>query len=412
MMNRRTFMGSAAAGATFLAANPAKMFAASDRIRYGLIGAGDRGQQDLHDALRCENTECVAVADVYSRRRDEAKAIVPKAELYDDPRRLLDRKDIDAVIIATPLFHHAEHMQMALAAGKDVYCEKTMTWDIAEAKACVKAANASKQIVQIGVQHESEGNHADAVEWVKQGLPGKVTMVEAWMSRNTPIGRPQWRRPIPADCDPQHVNWSLFLDNRPKAPFNAEHFINWRLYWEYSGGNITENMVHQIAWITSVLNLQEPVAATMSGGVFSEKDGRQVPDTIAVTLEYPNDLVVLWQSSFSNSHYGLGEHFLGQKGTIEHVAGSTDMVTGKSRSCVTFYPEHVNSPDAKVLVGESKGYSHMQNFMDCIRSRNKKTNAPVEIGYLSAVAGHMANLAFRNKRRVTWEEAQNIKQAF
>jgi predicted dehydrogenase len=411
-MNRRNFMGGVAAGAATLAIAPKKLFAASDRIRYGIIGVGDRGQQDLRDALACPGTECVGVADIYSRNRERAKGLVPNATLYDDPRRLLERKDIDAVIVATPLFLHAKHMQMVIAAGKDVYCEKTMTWNIAEAKACLEAANASHQVVQIGVQHQSEGNHMDAVNWIQQGLPGKITMVEAWMSRNSRIGSPQWRRPIPADCDPEHINYALFLDDRPKEAFNAEHFINWRLYWEFSGGNVTENMVHQIAWIMSAMNLKEPVAASMMGGVFSEKDGREVPDTFNVTLEFANDLIVVWQSSFSNSRYGLGEHFLGSKGTIEHVAGSTDMVTGKSQSGVSFYPESINNPDGQALVGESKGVHHMQNWMDCIRSRSKKTNAPVEIGYLSAVAGHMANLSYRCKKRITFQEAMNTKQAY
>jgi len=151
----------------------------------------------------------------------------------------------------------------------------------------------------------------------------------------------------------------------------------------------------------------------MSGGVFSEKDGRQVPDTIAVTLEYPeNDLTVLWQSTFSNSHYGLGEHLLGSDGTIEHVSGSTDMVTGKSESGLRFYPEKVNRPGGEALIGQSKGVSNMQNWVDCIRARNKQTNAPVETGYLSAVAAHMANLSYREKRRITWGEAQAAKQEY
>lgn len=412
-MNRREFLGGVAAGAATLGmASPLRAMVPSDRIRYGIIGVGDRGQQDLRDALGCPNTECVAVADAYSRRRDQARALVPNATFYDDPRKLLDRKDIDAVIIATPMFLHAKHMLMTLDAEKDVYCEKTMTWNIAEATECLKRANASKQVVQIGTQHQSEGNHVDAVNWIQQGLPGKIMMVEAWMSRNSKIGKPQWRRSIPEDCNPEHVRYDLFLDDRPKEAFNAEHFINWRLYWEFSGGNVTENMVHQIAWIISALDLKEPVAASMMGGVYSEKDGRQVPDTFNVTLEYPNDLLVVWQSNFNNSHYGLGEHFLGQKGTIEHVAGATDMVTGKSQSGVKFIPEPMNNPDGKALVGESKGVHHMQNWMDCIRTRSKQTNAPVELGYLSAVAGHMANLSYRMKKRMTWEEAVAIKQPY
>jgi len=412
-MNRRNFLTTAAATTAAVTLAPSRVLGANNRVRIGIIGAGSRGQDDIHTVLKLPNVEFVAIADVYSRHRDEAKAIAPTAEVYDDPRRLLDRHDIDGVIVATPLHLHSKYFHEVINSGKDLYCEKTMTWDIQEAIACRKAAETTRQIIQIGLQHESEGNHTDAKHWVEQGLPGKITQVEAWMSRNTPHGKGQWVRPVPADCDPQHVNWDLFLNDRPEEKFDGNRFINWRLFWEFSGGNVTENMVHQIAWITTVLNLKEPAAATMSGGVFSEQDGRQVPDTIAVTLEYPeNNLTVLWQSTFSNSHYGLGEHFLGSDGTIEHLSGSTDMVTGRSTSGLKFYPEKANSPGGAILTGESKGVDHMQNWVDCIRSRNKQTNAPVETGYLSAVAGHMANLAYREKRRITWEEAKEAKQPY
>jgi predicted dehydrogenase len=164
-------------------------------------------------------------------------------------------------------------------------------------------------------------------------------------------------------------------------------------------------MVHQIAWIMTALDLPLPLAAYMSGGVYSEKDGREVPDTITVTLDFPNDLVVTWRSTFSNSHYGLGEHFLGSDGTLEHVADVTDMVTGRSASSIHYYPEKVNRPGGTVLTGEATNQNHMANFIDCVRSR-KKPNAPVEIGYRSAVAAHMANIAYRQKQRVTLEMAK------
>src|SRR5215472_2090702 len=366
-MNRREFLG-VTAGALALAAIPSRVLGANDRVRIGLIGAGDRGMQVLKDALAQPGVECVAVADVYSLRRDQAKILATSAETYDDPQRLLARKDIDAVIIATPLHLHANYFLDSLAAGKDVYCEKTMTWDIPEAVECLHAAQNSKQVVQIGLQHESSGELADARQWYQDGLLGKVTMVESWMSRNTPHGHGQWLRAIPADCDPQHVNWDLFLVNRPKTAFDANQFINWRLFWEFSGGNVTENMVHQIAWIMSALDLPIPSAAHMSGGIFSEKDGREVPDTIAVTLDFP-DLVVTWQSTFSNSRYGLGEHILGSDGTIEHVAGASDMVTGKSEEVTRYFPEKTNRPSGAALTGETQSQDHMQNWIDCVRSR-------------------------------------------
>jgi predicted dehydrogenase len=237
-------------------------------------------------------------------------------------------------------------------------------------------------------------------------------MVESWMSRNTPHGHPQWVRAIPADCNPQNVNWDLFLVNRPKAAFDANEFINWRLFWEFSGGNVTENMVHQIAWIMSALNLDVPNSADMMGGVYSEKDGRQVPDTIAVSFEFPNDLTVLWQSTFSNNRYGLGERILGSDGTIEHVSGATDMVTGKYTGGISYYPEKTNRPDGATITGKTAGQNHMANWLECIRTRNQKTNAPVEIGYKSAVAAHMANLAYRQKRRITQREAFAAKPEY
>jgi predicted dehydrogenase len=406
-MNRRNFIGNVGKGALAIAAMPSmRALGANDRIRIGLIGAGDRGMQDLADALKQPNIECVAVADTYSRRRDLAKTKVPGIDTYDDPMRLLERKDIDAVINATPMHLHAKYFIAALAAGKDLYSEKTMTWNIPQAVACRKAAQASKQVLQIGVQFESSGGLADARDWVNKGYLGKVTMVESWISRNTPHGHGQWVRPIPADCDLEHVNWKLFLDGRPEPKFDANKYINWRLFWEFSGGNVTENMVHQIAWIMSALDLSVPAAASMSGGVFSEKDGRQVPDTISVTLEFPEkDVVVTWQSSFSNSRYGLGEHILGSDGTIEHVAGATEMVTGKSEERIEYYPEKVNRPDGAAAKGETPSQNHMANWIDCIRTR-ATPNAPVEIGYRSAIAAHMSNMAYRQKRRITWEEAK------
>ena len=225
------------------------------------------------------------------------------------------------------------------------------------------------------------------------------------MSRNTPHSKKQWVQPIPSDCNAQNVNWKAFLNGRSDRAFDPNKFINWRLFWEFSGGNVTENMVHQIAWIISALKLDLPTAAYMSGGVFSEPDGREVPDTIAVTLDYPQNVVITWQSTFSNSHFGLGERFLGSDGTIEHIAGETDMVTGRSASSIRYYPERINRPVGAAITGDAPDENHMLNFIDCIRTR-KQPNAPVEIGYRSAVAAHMANIAYRGKQRVTLEMAK------
>ena len=221
------------------------------------------------------------------------------------------------------------------------------------------------------------------------------------MSRNTPHGKGQWVRPVPSDCTAQNVNWSAFLNGRPDRPFDPFKLINWRLFWEFAGGNCAENMVHQIAWIMGALDLPLPSAAYMSGGVFSEKDGREVPDTIAVTLDFPKDIVVTWQSTFSNKHYELGDRILGSDGTFEHHFDEA----------LQYWPEKTNRPDGESTRGKTHDQNHMANWIDCIRSRGVP-NAPPEIGYRSAIAVHMANLSYKNKRRITLEDAKAITPEF
>jgi predicted dehydrogenase len=408
---RRDFIKRAVSTAAFLAYPGARVLGANDRVRVAIVGVGSRGQELLRQALATPGLQVVAAADVYMRRFDEAKKLAPGLETFGDHRQVLDRKDIDGILVATPLHIHARHFLDTLAAGKHLYSEKTLTWSIPEAEQCLEASKKSDRVIQIGLQHESEGPFVDAKKWIVGGMVGKVTHVESWMSRNTPHGTAQWVRPISSDCTQQNVNWKAFLNGRPDIPFDPFKFLNWRLFWTFSGGNITENMIHQIAWIMSVLDLPLPSAAYMSGGVFSEKDGRQVPDTIAVTLDFPNEVVVTWQSTFSNSRYGLGQRILGSDGTIEYVAGANDMVSGKSEDSVHYYPEEVNRSHGVSVAGDSPSQNHIANWVDCMRSR-KTPNAPVELGYRSAVAAHMCNLSYRHKRRLTLEEARAIVPEF
>jgi predicted dehydrogenase len=410
---RRDFLKkTTAASAAFLTPKFASgVIGANDRVRIGIIGAGSRGQDLLKQVVALPQVQVVAAADVYTRRFDEAKRIAPGIQTFGDHRQLLDSKDIDGVIVASPLHIHARHFVDVIASGKDLYAEKTMTWSIPEAEQCLQAARDSNRVVQVGLQHQSGGAFADTKKWLADGIVGKVTLVDSWMSRNTPHGEGQWVRKPAADCTAQNVNWKAFLNGRPDTGFDAFRFMNWRLYWEFSGGNVTENMIHQIAWIMSALDLPLPTSAYMSGGVFSEKDGREVPDTIAVTLDFPNETVVTWQSTFSNRHYGLGQKLLGSDGTIEYIAGATDMVSGESEESIRYFPEQVNRPNGVALTGQSPTQNHMANWIDCIRSRNTP-NAPVELGYRSAVACHIANLAYRQKRRVTIEEAKAFRPEF
>src|ERR1700720_2057306 len=205
---RREFLKHAAVGGALAMMSPAaRALGANERVRVGMVGAGARGQELLHQVLALPNAQVVAIADAYSRRRDETAALVPHVETLDDHRRLLERHDIDAVIVATPLHLHAQHFVDTLAAGKDLYAEKTMTWSIAEADKCLAAAGNSDRVVQIGLQHKRGGALADTRQWLSEGLAGKITLVESWMSRNSRHGHGQWLRDVPADCTPQNVNW-------------------------------------------------------------------------------------------------------------------------------------------------------------------------------------------------------------
>jgi len=267
MSNRREFMAKIVSGAATVAvsgfSNSSKVLGANDRVRIGLIGAGGRGKEILKAAVGCPNTEAVAVADLYTRRLEEAKQIVPEAKTYSDFRRLLDDKSIDAVLIATPHHQHALNFVPAIQAGKDVYQEKTMAFNPDHARRMRRAFEGSGRVVQVGVQSTS----GPAVEHVSEHLNlesmGTITALHTLMFRNSPCGG--WMREIPPDCDLQHVDWNAFQGEVAPHPFDPKRFINWRFFWDTSGGNVFENMVHQVGFWFKLLNLQIPSKVTMVG---------------------------------------------------------------------------------------------------------------------------------------------------
>lgn len=397
-MERREFLKSAGAAAAVTAASYARVPGANERIRLGIIGSGSRGQEVMRELLKAPNTEFVAAADAFSLRQQQALKIAPNAKTYFDYRQLLDRKDLDAVVVATPLHLHAEHFLATIAAGKDIYCEKTMTYSVEQAKKVRDAARKSNRVVGVGLQHVSGGAFYDVKEFLTPGNMGKITKVRSWLNRNTRHGEPQWYRKPPAELTPENVRWELFQGlngngGRKKTPFDAHRFYNWRFFWDYSGGNVTENMVHQISFWQKAMGLGVPLAATMTGGVYLWKDGREVPDTIDVTLEYP-DMTLVWNAGFGNANNPYGDEALGTDGTIV-----------KDRRGTKYYPEKINRPDAAEQTGNSPGVNHFGNWVECLRTRNEP-NASLELGYLSAAACHMANKAYREKRRVVWDPAK------
>ncbi|MCU1275108.1 MAG: oxidoreductase domain protein, partial [Bryobacterales bacterium] len=275
MHSRRKFIGHVATGiaGTFAAGN---VLGSNDRLRLGLIGAGDRGMQLVREAISCPNTELVAFADVFTRRLEEAKKTAPSAQTFLDYRYLLEDKSIDAVFIATPQHLHAEHFVASLDSGKHVYQEKTMAFSVDHAKR-MRAAfqKAGRRTVQIGHQSCSSGQVVDAAAFLSTGNLGKITAIHSHMYRNTPHGKPQWARPVYPDMTSENIIWKSFLGPAAQHDFDANRYANWRFFWDYSGGNVYENMCHQLAFWYKVMNLQIPSSVNMVGGVYLWKDGRE-----------------------------------------------------------------------------------------------------------------------------------------
>jgi predicted dehydrogenase len=400
MYSRRSFIEGIAAGAAATALSSSRVLGANERIRLGIIGPGARGKEIMKMALSCPNTEIVGAADVFTRRLEETKKLAPGAKTYLDYRYLLEDKSIDAVLIATPQHLHCEHFVASLDAGKHVYQEKTLAFTVEHAKR-MRAAyqRAGKRTVQVGHQGCSMGQNTDAFEFMATGYVGKITSIHAHMYRNTPHDKPQWTRPILADMTPENIIWKSFLGEAPPHDFDPNRYINWRFFWDYSGGNFYENMCHQLAFWYKVLNLKIPTATTTVGGIYLWKDGREVPDTMSVNMQHPEELLFTWDSGFGNSALGITEHVLGADGTI--INGS------EMDESIRYQPQKVNRPNGAEIVGRrtTPETAHMQNFLDCVRS-GREPNCPFDLGYRVAIATRMAVDSYRQGRTLRWDASK------
>lgn len=396
MDSRRNFLGTVASASMVTLAAPGRVLGANDRIRLGIIGIGDRGTQIAREAIACPNTDFVAFSDIYTRRLEDAKKLAPNAKTYLDHRYLLDDKSIDAVLIATPQHLHCEHFTAVMEAGKHCYQEKTMAFSVDHAKR-MRAAyrNAKDRVVQIGHQSCSSGQVTDATDFLRDGKVGKITAIHMHMYRNTPHGKPQWSRPTYPDMTPENVLWNKFLGEAPKREFDANRYQNWRFFWDYSGGNVYENMCHQFSFWYKVLNLQIPKQVTMTGGLYLWKDGREVPDTMNVSAVQPEEMLISWDSGFGNNALGSTEDVLGTDGTIS-----------KGQQ-IRYSPQKVNRPNGSEIVGQSKTkpQEHMQNFLDSVRGL-AKPNCPLEVGFKVSIACRMAVESYRQGRTMSWDPAK------
>lgn len=393
MQTRRNFIGNVATGLAGSLAT-GRVLSANDRLRVGIIGVGDRGTQLTREAMASPDVEIAAFADVYTRRLADAVKLAPGAKTCVDYRQMLDDPSIDAVMIATPQHLHADTFIAAMNAGKHVYIEKAMAFTLPQAKA-MRAAyqKAGNRVVQIGHQVCSMGHVADASNYLSSGAVGHVTAIRAHMYRNTPHAKPQWTRPVYPDMTAETIDWNGFLGPAPARDFDADRFVNWRLFTDYSGGNVHESMSQQIAFWYRVMGLAIPQAVTMTGGLYRWIDGREVPDTMNVVMEH-DTLLFSWDSGFGNNQLGVTEDVLGTDGTIAR---------GQQ---IRYLPQRVNRPDGVEMLGQTATppRAHVENFFESIRA-GRSPNCPFEIGYRVSVACSMAIESFYAGRTVRWDPA-------
>src|SRR5579864_1778912 len=299
-LSRRAFLHTTAgaAGASLLASSSileaepipsaSQAAPASDRVRFGIVGVGMEGSGLLTTAVQLRGVECVAAADLYDGRHELAKEIVGnQIRTTRRYKELLDSKDIDAILIAVPDHWHKQVVVDALAAGKDVYCEKPMSHNPADGLAMVAAAKKTDRIAQIGAQRTSSVLCAKAKELIAQGAIGDMNLIEMTYGRNDPTGA--WEYPPPPDLSPETLDWDTWLGTAPKKPFDPFTFARWRCWKEYGTGVAGDLMVHLISGMQFVLGINEaPIRASAFGGIYRWKDGRNMPDLHAVLFEYGN----------------------------------------------------------------------------------------------------------------------------
>lgn len=286
---RRNFVRSSTTAAILyrLVGNPPAMKAAapSDQIRLGMIGMGIRGSYHMKTLSRLPGVRPVIVADVYDGHLTWSKEFTGGAiDTTRDYRAVLDRKDVDAVVIATPDHWHLQMVLDSLSAGKHVFIEKPMTYSIEEGPRIIDAVKKSGKLLMVGSQHKTTAISLKAREIIRSGVLGKINMVRMSNQRNTPGGA--WVYAIPPDASPQTIDWDRFLGRAPKRPFDAKQFSRWRCWWEYSGGVCSDLWVHMFTRLHTVMDCGAPKSAVAAGAILRWNDGRAVPDVMSGLYEY------------------------------------------------------------------------------------------------------------------------------
>ena len=419
--SRRTFItqsATAAAGVTLGAAFPVRAqlrrstvrTAPSDQLNVGVIGAKGMGWSDMRSHLKVAGVNCVALADVdrsvLAERTKDLEAMGRKApQVFDDYRRMLERKDIDAVIVGTPDHWHCLAMTDAVSAGKHVYVEKPIANSIEECRVMQAAAKRSGRMVQVGQWQRSGPHYESAIAYVRSGKLGRIRVVKVWAYQG-------WMKPVPRLPDgpvPAGVNYDLWLGPAPKRPFNPNRFhFNFRWFWDYAGGLMTDWGVHEIDIALYAMNATAPKSVMASGGKFAyPDDASETPDTLQAVFEY-DGFNMLWEhaTGIDGGPYGRPEGiaFIGNNGTLVvnrggwEVIPETETVDDLRKFKLEAVPQQFNQGDILDL--------HTQNFVDAIRKNDASMlKCGIDTGSVAAINAQMGNIALRTGRKVFWDAA-------
>lgn len=386
-------------------AESGKSIAPSDKIRVGLIGGNSQGYNDLASLLKNPGVECIALCDVdrnvLNRRTDDIiKLGFPKPKLYVDYRRMLENKDIDAVIIGTPDHWHCLLFCDSLDAGKHVYVEKPIGNSIAEINIMQKAAKRHGKIVQVGQWQRSQPHFADAVRYLKSGKLGRIRTCKAWSYVD-------WKSAVPKVPDspvPAGVDYDLWLGPAPKRPFNKNRFhASWRWYWEYGNGVMTDWGVHLIDFILYGTGKSVPSSVMAIGGKYAfPGDDMVTPDTMTAVYDF-RDFTLIWEhtigiglGNWARSH---GMSYIGENGTLVLDRNGWEVFPEKKR--IEAVPLQKNTGNGLDL--------HTKNFLECIRNNTpEKLHAGIDIGHNVALVAQMGNIAYRTGEKVSWDDSRQL----
>jgi predicted dehydrogenase len=404
--NRREMLRALGALATggFVAGSTG--YAANETIQVGVIGTGGRAQMLMKALVRIPGVRMVAVCDVWDKHLADGKEIAgPSAFSTKEYREILDRKDIDAVIIGTPNHQHVAMLAAACSAGKDVYVEKPLTHRLEEGAAALEAQNRYSRIVQVGQQQRSMPQFQKGYELIKSGALGPVRKVHLTWNRNAARGS------VTYDIDSSTVNWKAWLGTARPQPFDAYRFREWRWYWDFGGGVLADLMVHYIDVVHWYLGVDHPYQAVTIGDKFTSPQW-ETPDTAQTLLHYPG-CQVYFESTFMNARNGAMLEFMGTEGTLYLDRGRIEVIPEQKRDSHNRNPQPSSLQSSEWILGSGpKGADfydrpdgellHLSNWLDCIRTRQKPV-APVEAGISAASAAHLGNIALRENRVALWE---------